>query len=251
MSKPLEIERVVFCEPKKGAKGVEIIAGEFLPSEFELAFTHASLDSEEGKLWLTSFVIKTESDGIPRCVEVKVLGNAMGGGGVELLHRGRVEPSHFLAVAKELRFFEGMAVAECMRILLLDNDGKWQLRASSTYQVDVKEVPATLTDEQFKKIRRIVENANSYTKRSPEFLREVLKVYNDAKARNKRTNLEVQKYFDAKNNRSYSITTVRSWIAEAKKLDGQNRQVKSVGNSSPTKPVSKKAKATPKTKGKQ
>jgi hypothetical protein len=217
MSKPLEIQKVLSSRALLNAKPIEIIPGEFLPSEFGITFSHSSLDENDHVEWITSLQIRTENDGIPRVIAVTVEGDVIGKSRVELAVRGRVDQAHLEVVAREIRHLEARAAEEFMKVWLFNEDkDDWVLRIKSQYFENGKKIPATLTDEQLKKIRRIVEGLNSYTKRSPEFLREVARIYNEAKRNKKRTNLEIQKHFEKKNGKTPSIELVQSWVKASK-----------------------------------
>lgn len=241
MSKPLEIQKVLSSGALLNAKPIEIIPGEFLPSEFSITFSHSPLDENDRVEWITSLQIRTESDGIPRVIAVTVEGNVIGKSRVELAVRGRVDQAHLEVVAREIRHLEARAAEEFMKVWLFHDDEKiWVLRIKSQYFENGKEIPATLTDEQLKKIRRIVEGMNSYTKRSPEFLREVAHIYNEAKRNKKRTNLIIQKHFEEKNGRTPSIAVVQSWVKASKASFYIKSPVpEKLNNSTPAKSVEK------------
>jgi len=248
MSEALKILHVIDCEPVDGGSPVELIAGEFIAETFAISFAHSSLEANEDEFWGTGLQVRTLNDGIPRVIAMTIYGNAVGKSGLELEYRGRVEQAHLLTVANNIRHFEAVAAMEFMREWILIDGKTWKRRAKTNYIVDGKEVPASLTEEQLTKIRRTVAGFNGYTKRSPEFLREVLRVYNEAVKNKKRSNLEVQKHFESLHGRRYSITTVRGWIADARKIERNRRQI------SPEKGEtirSTKTSATPNKRGKK
>jgi|GEM_PF-4697534 len=239
MSEPFKILKVIPRKPEQNAIGVEIIPEEYLPKEFTVEFRIASLSDAGYGDWIARLTIRTEIDKIPRTICVEIQGNAVGKSGFEMVHRGRVDRDHLLAIATEIRHLEARAAMECMKCWLFDvNDARtWVERSKSRYLDGDKEIPADLSELDLKKIRREVMGANGYTKRSPEFLREVARVFEQARSEKKRTNVAVQEHFYKKDGREPSMPTVRSWVAGARTYIREPSQPTSARNSSPIKSV--------------
>ena len=198
---------------------VELIPREYLPTEFEVIFLFEPISGDTQDFWGALLTIKTGVDEIPRTIKVSVEGNSVSKRGFGIVHRGRVKREHLSLIANEIWNLEGHAVEEFMKQYIFSEDERgfsWLNRDTASILEDGKTVSAKLSESDLKKIRKIVLGGNRYTKISPEHLREVAKIYIQARNDGQRTNAAVKEHFEKKWDREIPIKTVRGWITRAR-----------------------------------
>ena len=217
-------------------KPVEIKKMYKVPKNFEVGFFYESLTIGKKLRWRVIFQIQVSDDGTPNTKDISITGDNFAKEPQHIYkdsNRGeRVNSEALFLVGRSLRKLEVRALTLALQTFRYFNDS--QIKGEGTWTNNFM----TLSKKEIRAIEKDTLNRVSYKKNSPEFLKQISKLYQDAEKAGLPPVKFIQDEIGTQELRNVERRTAENWVRVARAKEHLPKKAAiATKNSSPTKSV--------------